>query len=599
MFQTSFQEIDAFLNRRMRVLLSLSTPRDSRLLADQLRDTGLDVVVPDDDASLPHFDLCVADTNRYRELEAAVESRRAELGAVHLPVLLVLGPKEPPAAAGHFGDRIDDVVTVPTSGEEFQHRVDALLRTKRQSEQLALFARAMDAATAGITIAEADGDQLLRYANDAFLEITGYDREEVLGRNCRFLQGEATSPEPVRRIRTALDRELPVSVELRNYRKDGTMFWNHLEIAPVYGESGVSHFVGFQQDVTERVESKRALERYERIVQAAGDPIYALDSDLRFTLLNEATTELSQLDESAIRGSYVATVFGDDHADVLEAAAQDLSDNLASERTVGTVVQDTTGRARRFQTTVAALPAADSEGIVCVSRDITEDQEREARLSVLDRVLRHNLRNKLMVMLARTEQIQQRTGDQRVDESAAAIEQASEELLDLAETARKFKRTLDPTAGEGVTPTDIAKQTHRAVAETRLEFEDATFVVSVPESLWAMVHDAFELAMTELLERGAKAGVHVEVTVEMTIEDGTAVVRVSHDGEGLTEVEMAALNDGTESELQHTTGLGLWFVRWMAINSGGSFHIAADDPGTLVELTLPLADTPPGTTTRG
>ncbi|PSP85459.1 hypothetical protein BRC96_01620 [Halobacteriales archaeon QS_6_64_34] len=596
MFESSFQGIGEFLNRPTRVLLSLSNGRDSELLSNKLREMDIEVLDVEDEPD--NFDLCIADTGRFRLLADTIETRRAELDPVHLPVLLVLRPNESKAAIDAIGRYIDDVISVPTSGDIFEHRVNALVRTKRQSEQLALFARAIDDASTGISIADANGDQPVLYVNDVFLEMTGYDREEVLGRNYWFLQGEATDPERIEQVRAAIDRAEPVTVELRNYRKDGTMFWNALEIAPVYAGGEVSHFVGFQQDITDRVESRQTLERYERIVEAAGDPIYAVDKQLRFTLLNEATAALSNVERSELLGSHLATVFGHDHTEVLEAAMTDLTENPGVERTIGTVTQDRMQRPRRFQTTVAALPSLDFEGVVCVSRDITEDREREARLSVLDRVLRHNLRNKLMVMLAQANQIQGTAGDGDVVDAAATIERAGEELLALAETARKFEQTLDPTGDERTEPVDIADRTSHAVAETRLEFDDITFVVDAPNSLWAMAHTSFELALTELLERAAESGSRVDVTVEVGTDDDRAVVRVGHDGDGLSEVELAALNEGAETDLQHTSGLGLWFVRWMAVNSGGTFDIADTDPGTVVELTFPLADTPPGTTTR-
>jgi PAS domain S-box-containing protein len=600
MYQSSFQQTDAFLNRPMRVLLSMGNARDSSLLAEQLRSNDIDVVVAGTDESLPQCDLCVVDSKRLEALTDDIQSRREKLGAVQLPVLLVLGRKESVASTTALGDRVDDVISVPTSGEVFQNRVDALLRLKKQSEQLALFARAMDDSTAGISIADASGDQELRYVNDAFCEMTGYEREEVLGRNCRFLQGPETDPEPVRRVRAALDRREPVSVEIRNYRKDGELFWNALEIAPVYSEHGVSHFVGFQNDITERVEQTRALQRYEEIVNAAGDPIYALDRDLRFTLLNGATAALSTLEESDILGTPVENVFGQDHAEVLEAAVLDLANNRTEERTIGTIVRDAQGRHRRFQTTIATLPTLEFEGVVCVSRDITQDREREARLSVLDRVLRHNLRNKLMVMLAQVEQIQQQTDQPAVGDAATTLERAAENLLDLAETARKFKQTVDPKADDAIGPVDVASHTRQAVKEARLDHEAVTFSVDLPATLWATAHESFELAMTELLDQATDADDTAEVTVGMSIDgtDETVTLRLAHDGTGPSDVEVSALNAGAETDLEHTTGLGLWFVRWMAVNSGGRFEIVATDPGMVVELTLPLADTPMGTTTR-
>ena len=114
----------------------------------------------------------------------------------------------------------------------------------------------MDEAPVGITVADAtESDEPLIYVNDAFERLTGYDKREALGRNCRFLQGDDTDPETVATIRQAINDERPVSVELLNYRKNGEPFWNQLNIAPVKNDDGdVTHYLGFQSDVTGRKE---------------------------------------------------------------------------------------------------------------------------------------------------------------------------------------------------------------------------------------------------------------------------------------------------------------------------------------------------------
>jgi PAS domain S-box-containing protein len=127
---------------------------------------------------------------------------------------------------------------------------------------LRLKERAMDEAPVGITISDGSvSNTPLIYINDAFERITGYAREEVLGRNCRFLQGDRSDPEAITKMRDAIDEGRATSVELVNYRKDGTPFWNAVDIAPIRDESGaVTHYVGFQTDVTDRKRAEREVE---------------------------------------------------------------------------------------------------------------------------------------------------------------------------------------------------------------------------------------------------------------------------------------------------------------------------------------------------
>lgn len=96
-------------------------------------------------------------------------------------------------------------------------------------------------------------DNPIIWCNPAFGRLTGYPSAEVLGRNCRFLQGANTDPDAVERIRGALDRGEPVTEVLLNYRKDGTAFWNQVTISPVHRDGRLVNFVGVQIDVTERL----------------------------------------------------------------------------------------------------------------------------------------------------------------------------------------------------------------------------------------------------------------------------------------------------------------------------------------------------------
>ena len=95
-------------------------------------------------------------------------------------------------------------------------------------------------------------DNPIVFANDAFLNLTGYTRLEVAGRNCRFLQGPETDPAAVERLRAAIQQEADIQVDLVNYRKDGSVFQNGLYVGPVRDPAGtVVYFFASQIDVSE------------------------------------------------------------------------------------------------------------------------------------------------------------------------------------------------------------------------------------------------------------------------------------------------------------------------------------------------------------
>ena len=109
-------------------------------------------------------------------------------------------------------------------------------------------------------------DNPIVFANRAFRELTGYDEDEILGRNCRFLQGRRTDREQVQAMRRAIESEEVTIVELLNYRKDGSAFWNALHLGPIYNDAGeLIYFFGSQWDVTD-VKSARAGEQHARVL---------------------------------------------------------------------------------------------------------------------------------------------------------------------------------------------------------------------------------------------------------------------------------------------------------------------------------------------
>jgi PAS domain S-box-containing protein len=131
--------------------------------------------------------------------------------------------------------------------------------------------RALAVAAEGITIADArQPGRPLIYVNEGFERLTGYSTAEVLGRNCKFLQGRGSDPEVVDQIRTALEAEQECTVEILNYRKDGTPFWNRLSITPVRdGDNQLTHFIGIQSDVTQRRLAEEALRQAKEELERA------------------------------------------------------------------------------------------------------------------------------------------------------------------------------------------------------------------------------------------------------------------------------------------------------------------------------------------
>jgi diguanylate cyclase (GGDEF)-like protein/PAS domain S-box-containing protein len=160
-------------------------------------------------------------------------------------------------------DDTEIIVEVTSNSVTINHRPLQLLMLTdvtsqvKNSRQLRLFKRSIESSANGIIITDARQEDLpIVYVNNAFERITGYASEEALGRNCRFLQGDdydLSNEQGLADIRRSLARGEEASAVLRNFRKDGTPFWNDLYISPMRDEKGqITHFIGVQNDISER-----------------------------------------------------------------------------------------------------------------------------------------------------------------------------------------------------------------------------------------------------------------------------------------------------------------------------------------------------------
>ena len=140
-------------------------------------------------------------------------------------------------------------------------------------------------------------DNPLIYVNPAFEEISGYTADEVMGRNCRFLQADDRDQPALEELREALTEERECKVVLRNYRKDGTPFWNELYVSPVHDEEGrLTNFVGVQNDITERRGIEEILreseERFRATFEHAAIGAAQVGIDGRWLRVNRRLSEI-------------------------------------------------------------------------------------------------------------------------------------------------------------------------------------------------------------------------------------------------------------------------------------------------------------------
>jgi PAS domain S-box-containing protein len=124
-----------------------------------------------------------------------------------------------------------------------------------------VLSKILDSCVNGVTLADPDQEDLpLVYVNKAFEQITGYTLEETVGKNCRFLQGNEHDQAGVQQLRDAIKNRKPVEVVLRNYRKNGELFYNHLLVSPLFDSHGnLLYFLGVQLDITPRIRTEEEI----------------------------------------------------------------------------------------------------------------------------------------------------------------------------------------------------------------------------------------------------------------------------------------------------------------------------------------------------
>ena len=180
---------------------------------------------------------------------------------------------------------------------------DVTERRKTQSD-LRLRTRALEAMGDGVIITDAkDANNVILYVNPAFEQITGYSANEAIGRNCNFLQAEDRDQAELGKLRQGLRSLKPCSATLRNYRKDGTLFWNQLSVWPVRDENReVTHFIGIQRDVTKQKSTEDSLRLAATVFETTTEAIMVSDADNRIKAVNPAFIAITGYSEADVIG---------------------------------------------------------------------------------------------------------------------------------------------------------------------------------------------------------------------------------------------------------------------------------------------------------
>ncbi|WP_254279863.1 ATP-binding protein [Haloarcula marina] len=330
-------------------------------------------------------------------------------------------------------------------------------------------------------------------------------------------------------------------------------------------------------------ESSGRVTPFETIVEAAGDPMYTLDAAGRFDYVNDALVQQVTYSRADILGDPVARLLTDRAVRRCYDAIDSLHAGDADAETIEIQVTPGDGTRRNAEVTIALLPTESGDeggddgyrGTVGIVRDITDVRRSEQQLAVLERILRHNLRNELTVIAGRADHLQQELDDEALAEHAADALAAAERIRSLSEGVRDLHESVRPE--ESLSTHDLVAVVERAV-ETRVGTQPETTVrVDCPDSAVILATDAVALAVSELLQNAVDHG-RPPVTISVADGDDGVTLRIADEGPGIPTSEREAVLTKTETPLAHGSGLGLWLVTWVLDSCGGdlSFETPAD-----------------------
>jgi signal transduction histidine kinase len=214
-------------------------------------------------------------------------------------------------------------------------------------------------------------------------------------------------------------------------------------------------------------------------------------------------------------------------------------------------------------------------------------RDRQQRLEVLYRVIRHNLRNEMSVILNYADIAAGMSENPQVEMAADTITDTGRKLTALSEKARQIQNALE--SAEETETVDAAAVARETAAEQAEEFPDVTVRTELPETCAAEAIPALELAVENVIENAAKHDDSAEPTVDVAVSgtDERVFLSVADRGPGIPEQERNVLTKGRETSLEHGSGLGLWLVYWVVDRSGGTLRFDDNAPrGSVVTMVL-------------
>jgi PAS domain S-box-containing protein len=505
----------------------------------------------------------------------------------------------------------------------------ATLDARRRQDTLRTYENALKNVDDMVCVLDADG--AVTYATAPFAEWLGTTSVALVGRRLsevlsepeadrvaaavdRASGGESGDPEDAgagEGARTERVRQMEITVG----RGDGARE-RHAELRLSPLSDGSRGVVASLTDTTDlrRTETQlsREQDRFDRLFERLPDPVMEVALEPEQTVvarINSAFASQFGYDPAALRGRSIAALDIDEDrlSGMGEETVRASGDGEAGGRTIDERVREagfvtaevrrrTVDGVREFLFRGFAYDTTAGRRAFGIYTDITDRRRRERYFRVVNRILRHNLRNELNVVFGFASEISNETDDERIADYADRIETTGKRLADLAEGAAGIRRVVEEGTVSDPTPVSVGRVAAAVRDEYAERFPEARIDVSVRDDVVVRGDERLEEALGHLVENAVvhsrSDAARVAVTAERNPDAGVVAVRVADDGPGVPDGVRGVITGEMEvTQLTHNTGIGLWIVAWIAEAYGGevAFGPGIDGEGTTVTLRLPAA----------
>jgi PAS domain S-box-containing protein len=441
-----------------------------------------------------------------------------------------------------------------------------------------------------------DEDGRFQLVTEPLAEWLGYERTELQGSHPRAVLDEASVAAFDKRIRDIRETDGDGTIQMET-----TLFTAHGEERPVeievslIDETGFRGTAGVVRDRTELEQTREELrderDRFSYLFNNLPDAVVETEFTDEAALVrsvNPAFTDVFGFDQRAVLDSDLDEFVLPPNEDARQEAQQLDAQGADGETVQAELRRRTADGFRDFL--FRGIPYRRDDGRVWsfgIYTDITEQKERQRRLEVLNRVLRHNLRNDLTVVLGLADELHERTDDETHRDLIERLRRKAEQIASLSDRAREIERSVRREDAER-SPVDITERIPSLVAQYEQRY-DAPIETSLPAASVEGADGRFGRVVGELLENSLEhAGDEPTVSVIVESSPETVSVTVADDGPGIPQHELDVLT-GSEpiTQLSHGSGLGLWLVIWVTESYGGTVTFENTPDGATVTLSLP------------